>query len=141
MKTFFRLGVIVCLVAGFTATDCQAKYRLTVENGGSHGYFYQLMRNCFGTLFSKKIDFECLRYTGKGRDTYIWGRTKDYNEFSESTLGDKAIMTNINPQDREAADYAIAQIRAGNYFGSKTMTSGKFVLWNRSQFEITVSVD
>lgn len=141
MRTFFRLTLIVCIVIGFTSTDCQAKYRLTVENGGNRGYFYQLMRNCFGNLFSKKVDFESLRYTGKGQDTFIWGRTKDYNELSESTLGDKAIECNINDNDREAADYAIAQIKKGVNTGSKTMQSGRYVWWNKTNLEITVSVD
>lgn len=141
MKTFFRISVIACIVIGFAAVDASARYKLTVENGGTRGYFSQLLRACFGPLLYKKVDFESLNYLGKGKDTYIWGRTKDYNEFSESTLGDKAIMINIDPLDREAADYAIAQIRSGNHFGNKAMPSGKFVSWNRSQVETTVTVN
>ena len=141
MKTFCRISLIACVIIGFLVVDASAKYRLTIENGGSRGYFSKLIRTCFSPLFFKKVDFESLNYLGKGQDTYIWGRTKDFEMFSESTLGDKAIMINIAPLDREAADYALAQIRSGNYFGSKVMPSGKFVSWSRSQFEITVSVN
>ncbi len=144
MKTFSRFIVVSVILMSFLAVDSQAKYRLVVKKTGQEGYLSQLFRSYFAPLLSKKggaTGYEYVSYVGKGKDTYIWCKTKGYDECPASTLRDKIIESNIDDNDREAADYAIAQIKKGVNSGNKTLQSGRYVWWNKTNLEITVSVD